>query len=282
MASNENNTSEVKEFIQTVSINSAKEDDTIIDEENETQEESSPQETIDEEETEETTEEKSEDTEESTESTVDETTNTDTEIKPVEGETPRERALRLETTRLRNLLRQERKDELLPVKKQDESQLKIDDELAQYDPEELKRFDTLARKMGFVKNEELEQRTSKEQMDGVLEDFLQEHPEYAPENDTDGVMWNQLKSEFSLYNAPKDPKTLRKVLAKAHNDIVGIQPAAKLTKINASREKIKVASHAGAATTKESKAPVRKSQPSGHRTDMMKGFSDEDLKDIFG
>ncbi len=275
MASQENPT-EVKEFIQKVEITPTK-DTELIDEEIETQEDSSTQETTPETEVTEVEPEK-EETEETTAPEAVEPTII--EPKPVESETPRERALRLETTRLRGLLRKERTDELFPTKKVD-SVTPVDEELSKYDPEELKNFEILATKMGFAKKDDILNQNSQERMDAEFEGFLETHPEYSPENDKDGLMWGQFKSEFGLYNPPKDPKTLKKVLNKVHNEIVGFQPTANLTKINASLEKIKVASHTGASTGKANKSSSVQSTPN-LRKDMMKGFSDDELSDLLG
>ncbi len=274
----ENNT-EVKEFVQKVEVEPTK-DTELIDEETETQEESSPQETKPEEE--ESTE--AEPTEKEEEADGGESTTEDvepaiTEPKPVANETPRERALRMEATRLKGLLRKERSDELLGGLKPADATPVVDDELAQYDQEELKRFEKLATKMGFAKKDDINNQNSQEKMNDEFTTFIESHPEYSPENDKDGVLWNQLKSEFGLYQPPKDPKTLRKILAKVHNEISGIQPAANLTKINASREKIKVASHTGASTDKVTRQTPRQNT-TGLRTDMLKGFGDDEIKEL--
>ena len=199
------------------------------------------------------------------------------EPKPVEGETPRERALRLEATRLKGLLRQQRSDELF-VKK--ETVIPKDEELAGYDPEEIKRFKTVADKLGFASKDDILNQTTQDRLNNEFESFIDSHPEYAPENDKDGILWDQFKAEFGLYNSPKDPKILRKVLNKVHNEIYGVQPAKNLNKINASQEKIKVASHTGASAGKETRPIVR--QSSGLRTDALKGFSEEEKKELFG
>jgi len=269
---NNNENQEVKEFVQKVAISpSDEEDDDIEDkEENETPEESSPQENEpDPEETE------TEEVEESKEQEA-ESLNIVPEPKPVEGETPRERALRMETSRLKGLLRQQRTEELFVQKT---NKIPDDEELQQYDPEELKRFEQLATKMGFAKKDEILHQNSQERLNVEFESFIEAHQQYAPENDKDGLLWNQFKSEFSLYNTPNDPKVLRKVLNKVHNDVFGVQPAANLSKINASREKIKVASHTGASAGK-TETRTRSLNTSGLRTDAFKGFSEQELKEL--
>jgi hypothetical protein len=191
--------------------------------------------------------------------------------KPVEGESPRERALRLELTRVKGVIRDQKRDELF-VKKT----VAPEEDLSEYDPEELKRFETLATKMGFAKKNEIVQ----DKNNSEFETFIDAHPEYSSENDKDGTLWNRFKTEFNLYVAPKDPKTLKMLLNRVHNEIYGVQPAKNLNKINASQEKIKVASHTGASAGKETRTKTQ--ETSGLRIDALKGFSEEEKKELFG
>ena len=252
---------EVKEFTEQVEIDSTEDEELIDSEEEEESPDSSSEENKElEPEEEEIPEEEPE---------VDETPAI-IEPKPVEGESPRERALRLEATRLKGLLRQQRTEELF-VKKA----VSPEEDLSEYDPEELKRFEVLATKMGFAKKNEIVQ----EKNNSEFETFIDAHPEYSPENDRDGTLWNRFKSEFNLYIPPKDPKTLKMLLNRVHNEIYGVQPAKNLNKIIASQEKIKVASHTGASAGKETRP--RTQEYSGLRTDALKGFSEEEKREYF-
>lgn len=260
------NNQEVKEFVQTVRVGSEPETEEN-EEENETPAESSEEETNDvQADAEETTE------EEVTEEEPEQVAAIQKEPKPVDGETVREKALRLETQRLKGLLRTERQNEILPT--QPTAPIAQEDDV-DLDPEQVKTFDKLARKLGFVKRDDQVAQNNND----AFQSFLEEHPEYEQANDKDGILWDQFKAEFKLYAPPQDPKTLKKVLNKVHNEVFGVQPAANLTKINAQREKIKVASHTGASVQKV--APrARVQAPSGLRMDAMKGFSDAELKEL--
>lgn len=265
------NNEEVKEFIQKVSITpSGDNDEGNFEDEEETETPPSSSDGEKEPEAEEVPEEEEES------APVAETPKS--EPKPVEGETPREKALRLEATRLKGLLREQRKEELF-VKQPIETS-KDEEDLAGYDPEEVKRFQKLVDKLGYAKKDEILSQNSQERLNDTFNEFMEAHPEYAPENDKDGLLWNQYKAEFAIYSPTKDPKVLKKILNKVHNEIYGVQPAKNLNKINASQEKIKVASHTGASTGKETR---RTSQaPSGLRTDMMKGFDEKEIKELLG
>ena len=268
---------EVKEFVEKVEITPTEDDELIDEEETETPDSSSEE--IKEPDQEEESEEEEIPEEETKEEDQEVGDTLVVEPKPVEGETPRERALRLEATRLKGLLREQRKDELfikkpITVATQDE-------ELAGFDPEQIKTFETIATKLGFARKDELIYQNTQDKLNSEFDTFIESHKEYAPENDKDGVLWNQFKEEFSLYNPPRDTKTLKKVLNKVHNDIYGVQPAKNFSKINASQEKIKVASHAGASGGKENISRTQNNN-SGLRMDALKGFSEEEKKEIFG
>lgn len=261
---NENENGEVKEFVETVPVEPSTEEELVDEQETETPESSSDE--IKEPEA----------AEKESEPVAEETVKV--EPKPVEGETPRERALRLEATRLKGLIRDQRKGELFVKRANNETTLPED--LKDYDPEQIKTFQNIAEKLGFARRDEIVHQTTQDRLNNEFDTFMEEHPEYSPENDKDGLLWNQFKSEFSFYNPPKDPKVLRKILNKVHGDIYGIQPAKNLNKINASQEKIKVASHTGASAGKETKnQPL---QPQGLRIDALRGFTEEEKRELFG
>jgi hypothetical protein len=271
----DSNNEEVKEFVQTVAVTPSLEDETV---DNEEETETPPSSSDGEKEPEAEEAEVEEETPEAEEDTAPVAEAPKTEPKPVAGETPREKALRLEATRLKGLLREQKREELFVKQPTDIS--KKDEDLAGYDPEEVERFEKLIGKLGYAKKDDIISQTSSERLNDTFNEFMEAHPEYAPENDKDGLLWNQYKSEFALYNPSKDPKVLKKILNKVHNEVYGVQPAKNLSKINASQEKIKVASHTGASAGKETR---RTSQaPSGLRMDMMKGFDPKEIEELLG
>lgn len=213
----------------------------------------------------------------------------DVDIAEIPGETPRERALRLEVTRLRSAGRHDRIREVLPQngpQNADPQELSEDDKkvIGKYKPEDLAALKdvlpVLARQMGFVRKDELAGTTYADKAQTSLDGFLEKHPEYLPENDKDGTLWGAFKSEYGLYKQPSDPKDFQKIFERVHRDVFGIKPANGLTKINAAREKASVASHAGASSTAKP-APTRQAKaPQGLRLDMLKGFSEEELADF--
>jgi len=208
------------------------------------------------------------------------------ELKPVAGETPRERALRLEVTRLKRESRDSRKNDLLKTEGSKEVKLDAaeDEALAQYDPNQLKDLEKILSKLGYAKKDEVISTVSKTTSDAILSEFLDKHPEYLIENDHDNILWNRFRSEFNLYKQPDSPQQFRQVLERAHRAVMGIAtkttPVSKTT-IAAGQAKIKAVAQGGTTTskgTKNSSSPLI--DPS--LTKYLKGFSKEDLQELYG
>jgi len=233
---------------------------------------------------------------------VSDTTDTDNvdgkEPKSVPGETPRERALRLETGRVKKLLRQERTKKLLgDVQPEATVSTELSPEekkvLEGFDPEQVanqeKLFNVLAKKHGYVRKDEFSKQTYIDTAQEVLDDFLEQHEEYSVEKDPDGILWKQFQEEFGLYQKPANPRGFKRILNKVHNDIFGITTTPKQipSKVAAQQEKLKVASTGSAATK-----PTRlsdKQKPAGSastelskiaRSGGLKGFSEEELAEL--
>ena len=211
------------------------------------------------------------------------------DLKHLQNETPREYALRLELTKLRRANRAKRAEELLEkpkgISQAQYNELSEEDRnlLAQYDQSELSTFekvlDVMAKKHGWVKSEDFKATTYNQQASDMLDTFLQEHSEYLPENDKDNVLWSRFQEEFRIYKTPENPKDLRKIFNRIHKDIFGVKSEDELRKIDAQREKIKVASHGGTSSQRGS------SSTPGSKLDQeqkkhFKGFSDKDFEDL--
>jgi hypothetical protein len=212
-----------------------------------------------------------------------------TEVKPddglalIEGETPREHALRLEVKRLRDDKTRERSKEIFEAPKS-EPQTKIESEvLKKYKPEEIQSLrevlPELAKEMGYVRKDELAASTYEEKAQEQIDTFITAHPEYSPEKDPEGLLWGKLKQEYnSVYKPPTNPKDFKKIFERIHKDLFGLQATGALPKVAAANEKVKVASHTGASTPNRLNRSSR--VMSGLRTDMLKGFSEQEIADI--
>lgn len=211
---------------------------------------------------------------------------------PVEGETPRERALRHEVERLRGENRKVRSEELLGTPPATQAKLKeLTPEkasvLAKYKPEEISSLrevlPVLAEEMGYVRQDQLGAQTYQTTANEALNDFLTGHPEYLPENDKDNVLWTRFSEEYKNFKQPENPKMFSKIFERVHREVMGIQPAANLAPIKAAQEKVKVASHAGAPSSTGINRPGnRPASKTGLRTDMLKGFSDKEIAELEG
>jgi murein L,D-transpeptidase YcbB/YkuD len=220
------------------------------------------------------------------------------EPRPVEGETPKERALRSEVERVKAKLRAERGTKLLgdvqPQKAVVSAELSDEDKkaLEAYDPEQVqnleKVFGVLAKKHGYVQKDEFTKQNYSTASQEVFEDWMEKHPEYSEENDKDGILWNRFREEFGLYQKPANPKVYTKIFNKIHNEIFGIttQPKGSVGQAQAQQEKIKVASAGGKASVAPKKASeIRKSHSEQElaqvaRGGALKGFTDEELDEM--
>ena len=209
----------------------------------------------------------------------------------VQGETPREFALRCEVHKLKAQRRSSRSKELFgkdsPVKETVNSEELTEDEskvLASYNKDELASFEkmmgVIAKKRGWINKGDLQKTTYKEQGQNILDNFLDSHPEYSSEKDPDNVLWKQFQSEFSLYKQPSNSKVLKRIFNKIHRDIFNVLPEDDLNKINAQKQKIKSASHSGAAGNKKV-SPPKQSNLDPSLKKHMKGFDDKELDELF-
>ncbi len=198
---------------------------------------------------------------------------------PVDGETPREKALRIQVEELRAQRRADRAKEIpvehaiVPPK---ELSAKKQELLKKYNPDEVKNLeeliDTVAEERGWVRKEEFQKETFQKEGNDEVQTFIDAHPEYDGDHDKDGLVWNRLKEEFGRYRPATSRKELRKNLEDAHQKVFGIQPSGNAGIINAQREKVKVASHAGASQGGSPTPTV----PKTIRLDMLKGYDDEE------
>ena len=197
------------------------------------------------------------------------------EPKLAEGESLREYALRKELENTRKQLRKEKQEELFQKANNPKND---DDFLAENDPDEVKKLEKIISKLGYAKKQEIQSQTYEEKANDQLSEFLDKHQEYLPENDKDGALWNEFRREFGLYKQPDNPKEYKKIFERIHSNLKG-SSSIDIKRVNASREKLKVASHTGATMQGR---PIQKQQVStGLRTDMLKGFGEDEIKEIF-
>lgn len=136
--------------------------------------------------------------------------------------------------------------------------------------------------MGFVKKDQLYKTSFQQSATDVLDTFIEQHPEYQPENDPDNVLWGQFQEEVKMFRNPENPKEYRKIFERVHQRIFGVQSSDKLLTVEARKETVKAASHAASPRPDSStKSRIeRASVDPAIARPFMHGFSEEDLKEI--
>lgn len=208
----------------------------------------------------------------------------------ITGETPRERALRLELVKERAKNAANLGKDIIKPNAAEKRRISTQSSevLKKYKPEEIASLrevlPALAEELGFVKKDELQATTYEEKANAEIQSFIKDHPEYAPENDPEGVLWTQLKDEYqSYYKPPANPSDYRKIFERIHKDLMGIDTTGKkLPTVQAAKEKINVASHRGPAASATARNNGVRPNTGGLRTDALKGFSAEEIADIEG
>jgi hypothetical protein len=210
--------------------------------------------------------------------------NPEKEPAPVEGETAKEKALRITVNTLRNQLRE------TTVKKTFEesgaNNLKSDAYevlKGKYTPEVIAdmemAIETIAASKGFVKQD------YGQTVQDVVDTFTDQHPEYKPSNDAGDVRWskfNELLKDGTYNLSGKSPKQLAKIFDKVHEDVAkefgetAKKTVLKPTERAAQIHKTQVVSHSGGnkgITTPKTKE-FDYSQPIGGIR--FKGFDDDE------
>ena len=209
----------------------------------------------------------------------------------IAGESPREFALRCEVHRLKSQRRSDKSKDLFKTDAKGKVEVNTDalseeDQalLASYNKEELASFEkmmrVIAKKNGWVNKADLTKSTYKDRGQDALDTFLDKHPEYSADNDPNNELWTRFQEEFSLYKQPSNPKVLTRIFNKIHRDIFDVLPEEDLNKIKAQKQKLKSASHSGAAGDKKV-SPPQQSPLDPALKKHLKGFTDEELKELF-
>ncbi len=122
-----------------------------------------------------------------------------------------------EIQELRGQRRDIKKEELIKVDQ------KLDD-LKDVNPQDVDLIDKVLRSKGYLTKEESQKMFYESVKQEELAKFLDQYPEYKPENDPHDVNWNTLQRELAFYRMPDDPKKIREVLNRAHGAIAKVTP----------------------------------------------------------
>ena len=99
---------------------------------------------------------------------------------------------------------------------------------AQVDETDVEIVKKLAKKAGFISQEELNKQLDKvksnfqkKEQEEAIDKFYVEYPEYNPDNDKDNKKWEGLMKEFGTYKLPNEARSgsYLNLLKKAHKSI---------------------------------------------------------------
>ena len=94
------------------------------------------------------------------------------------------------------------------------------DDLENINPEDVKAVEQILRAKGIVSAQDIKKMSYEATANDVKEQFLEDHPEYRPENDPYDEKWSRLMSEFELYRMPENPKRIKELLDRSHKSVV--------------------------------------------------------------
>lgn len=203
---------------------------------------------------------------------------------PVEGETAREKALRLEIQRLRGIKRKDDTKEIAEGANSVNTQTDKYEILRTqgYSDEDITKMETaidvIASAKGYVRAD----RNYATTVQDTVELFTDAHPEYNPASDVDDVRWNLFQSflKDGTYNlSGKTPKQLTAIFERVNTDvckelgdvIVKTNPR----QLAAQQHKVTVASHSG-GTKSPVATPVKRDHTQVGGIKLI-GFNEEDL-----
>lgn len=170
-----------------------------------------------------------------------------------------------------------------------------EEDLSDIDPKDLERLDKILRVKGYVKKGDLaeqERRSHVQTYESVKQQqvnaFVAAHPEYHPQNDPGDKNWGALLEEFGLYKLPEDPSKITAILERAHEKLapkgktLDPKKAAQIlaqNRVNSATSAAAAGGNAGGGSTQVPKKSGKGLPPEAAH---LKGFSDDELKEIFG
>jgi hypothetical protein len=123
--------------------------------------------------------------------------------------------------------------------------------------EDVKIVEKIAKKLGFVRKDELQGMSFQEKINSFQNSWLDKHPEYLPANDPEDKKWNSLQREYQeLFDGipPKDPNKIVERLDLIHRKInpMASLPIKNRAVIAAAKEKVESTNKTGGAKTTQS------------------------------
>jgi len=269
-----NKVGHIPEFSQDASLDEQEVEE--VKEEKETPSESSTEEKPVEETTEETSEEGEKPSEEEESEEIPDEDNRGTELaKQIQGlETERSKLLE-DIKSLRGERRDLKEKQLEKVEKLIEDKT---DDLSDVEPQGVALVERVLKAKGYVKKDEMSKIIYGQVKQQQLNTFLDEFPEFKPENDPDDKNWSKLQEEMKFYRMPEDPQQIGKILRKARKNL-NVLPIDQVDVRNKERS-IDLAGKGGAkgkSTRSSSSVPFNEDQIDSLRRG---GWTDEEIKNL--
>ena len=147
-------------------------------------------------------------------------------------------------------------------------------------PEDVALVNKIARESGLMSKEEVQRMFYESVKTDEVNKFLNDHPEYKPENDPNDLNWGALQRELSWYRMPDDPRRIRDILERAHQSTSAVPTASSERSLNAQKQRVKTASLGGGSTQRLSSQEGTKLTPRQRLELEHGGFTKEDIEQI--
>jgi len=199
--------------------------------------------------------------------------------KAVQGLTTEKEKLLADVRELRRLKRY-LKEEEKPSEPEKPLTKKEVDELKDLNPTDVQVIERVIRAKGYIQKGDLDKTFFQKERDSALDEFLEQYPEYRPENDPGDKNWTALKEELAYYKMPNTKREILKVLGKAHRDVSPLLSTSDRTTQEAKKKQLTTAqtgtkakgvekSSQGVPFTEEQKEQLRRG-----------GHTDEDIEEM--
>lgn len=160
----------------------------------------------------------------------------------------------------------------------DKVQTQLDD-LKDVNPEDATYIERILRAKGYVTREEQQKMFYDAVKQEEINRFLEQFPEYKPENDPNDINWNALQREVSYYRLPDDPHKIREILERAHRSTKQVSPPSSGPSVPAKKRQVELAGVGAGGTQRSSSSAIALD---ADKKAMLRagGFTDEDIKNM--
>lgn len=220
----------------------------------------------------------------------------DDEEKPVVAKQKKEetdvspsiQALKDEEKRIRDQISELRKERREVRREKIEEPIVVDkSDLSDVADADVVLIEKVLKAKGYIRKDEISVATHKEKVESFKDAWLEKHPEYLPENDTDDMNWNKLNQTVGEYfKLPANPKDITKILDAAHSMVrpesTKKLPVKSLAATEAAKEKVTIASKGsgGSGAKAGTRSMSDRAKNANTLRDRYEGFTDEEIDEF--